>query len=110
MLQTTRVITLEAGDAQAMSLTLPPGNPGTYPVDIGGEKTSFTIRASPSVLPASIKTQKVIGIWLIQIILLVIGEAVLVYYIIIFMMIRRRTIHQRRVAGLAGAIALTVRF
>ena len=42
---------------------------------------------------------------LIPIILLVIGEAVLVYYIIIFLMRRRRTIHQRRVAELASAIA-----
>ena len=105
MLHTSRVITLEAGEAQAMSLTLPPGNPGTYPVDIGGEKATFTIRASSSVLPASIKTQKVMWIRLIPIILLVTGEAVLVYYIIIFLMRRRRTIHQRRVAELASAIA-----
>jgi HD-GYP domain-containing protein (c-di-GMP phosphodiesterase class II) len=45
------------------------------------------------------------GIWLIPVILLVIGEVVLVYYFIIFLMRRRRTIHQRRVAELAGAIA-----
>ena len=105
MLHTSRVITLEAGEAQAMCLTLPPGNPGTYPVDIGGEKATFTIRALSSVLPASIKTQKVMWIRLIPIILLVTGEAVLVYYIIIFLMRRRRTIHQRRVAELASAIA-----
>jgi len=105
MLQTSRLITLEAGKTQAMNLTLPPGNPGTYPVDIGGEKASFTIRALPSVLRASIRTQKVMGIWLIPVILLVIGEVVLVYYFIIFLMRRRRTIHQRRVAELAGAIA-----
>ena len=42
---------------------------------------------------------------LIPIILLVIGEAVLIYYIIIFLMRRHRTIHQRRVAELASAIA-----
>jgi HD domain len=105
MLQTSRLVTLEAGEVQAMNLTLPPGKPGTYPVDIGGEKASFTIRALSSMLPASIQTQKVMWIWLISIIILVIGEAILVFYLIIFLMRRRRTIHQRRVAELASAIA-----
>jgi len=105
LLQTSQLIKLEAGEAQTMSLTLPPVDPGTYPVEIGGEKAGFTVGTLPPALPASTTSPKVNGNLLIPLILLVIGEAVVVFYIVIFMKRRHRTRHQMRVAELASAIA-----
>jgi hypothetical protein len=105
LLQTSQLIKLEAGEAQTMSLTLPPVDPGTYPVEIGGEEAAFTVGTLPPALPVSTASPKVNRYLLIPLILVVIGEAVVVIYIVIFMKRRHRTRHQMRVAELASAIA-----
>ncbi|MDO8491373.1 MAG: HD domain-containing phosphohydrolase, partial [Dehalococcoidia bacterium] len=131
LLQTSQLITLEAGQTQAVSLTLPPGNPGTYQVDIGGTKSTFTIGTLAPVVAAPSGIQKVMAVWPIPAILAVIGAAALVYCIVIIVMRRRKyrkllpapagavsvltqtaeqrtlyaTKHQKRVAELASAIA-----
>ncbi len=136
LLQTSQLIKLEAGQTQQVSLMLPPGSPGTYQVDIGGAKDTFTIEALPPVLPEQSGIQKTTSVWLIPVILAVIGAAALVYYIVIMMMRRRlrwewipylsqasavnvlaqtaeqrilyATKHKKRVAELASAIAREV--
>lgn len=90
LLQTSQLIKLEAGQTQAVSLMLPPGNPGTYQVDIGGVKDTFTIGPLPAVLSAPSGIQKVVSYWMIPFILAVIGAAALVYYLVIITMRSRR--------------------
>jgi hypothetical protein len=87
MLQTSQLIKLEAGQTQAISLTLPPGAPGTYQVDIGGVKGSFTIEA---LSPALSGKQKISNAWLIPAILALISAAGLIYYAVILMIRRQR--------------------
>ncbi len=134
LLRTSQLMKLEAGQTQAVSLALPPSNPGTYQVDIGGAKDTFTIGTFPPVLPALLADTSGNTKGYERPILAVIGAAALLYYIVFIMMRRRsrwdwipyifpagaavnvmaqtaeqRTInatkHQKRVAELASAIA-----
>jgi len=68
-------------------------------VETAGEKAGFTVGIYPRRCQHQTTSPKVNGNLLIPLILLVIGEAVVVFYIVIFMKRRHRTDNQMRVVN-----------
>jgi hypothetical protein len=101
LLQTSRLIKLEAGQAQTVSFALLASNPGTYRVEIGGVNDTFIIGILPparTTQPVLSNTQIFTQDWLIPLIIMAIVVAGSTYHAIVVLMRRRqyRQIRQGR--------------